>query len=101
MKHHTKKLLSYVVTLLIVAVALWWVGSRFIRLGNVEFTDNARVDRQVVPVNSRVQGFIKEIRFTEFQRVTRGDTLVIIDDADLKLNLARANADYANALAGL
>lgn len=101
MNHHTKKILSYIITILVVAVAFWWIGGRFIRLGRVEFTDNARVGRQIVPVNSRVQGYIKEIRFKEFQKVRKGDTLVIIDDADMKLNLARANADYSNAVAGL
>ena len=53
-----------------------------------------------MPVNSRVQGYIKEIRFNEYEPVKKGDTLVIIDDADLRLNVARARADYQNALAG-
>lgn len=73
---------------------------KFIHLGNVEFTDNAQVRRQIVPLNSRVQGYIKEIRFKEYEKVKKGDTLVIIDDADMRLNVARANADYQNALAG-
>lgn len=77
-----------------------WVGSKFIHLGNVEFTDNAQVCRQIVPVNSRVQGYIKEIRFKEYEKIKKGDTLVIIDDDDMRLNVARANADYQNALAG-
>lgn len=80
--------------------AIIWVGGRFIHLGNVEFTDNAQVRRQIVPVNSRVQGYIKEIRFNEYQHVKRGDTLVIIDDSDMRLNVARTRADYNNAVAG-
>lgn len=100
MNHRTKKILSYIVTILVIAAAAIWVGSKFITLGDVEFTDNAQVHRQIVPVNSRVQGYIKEIRFKEYQKVSKGDTLVIIDDADMRLNVARAKADYANALAG-
>ena len=76
------------------------VGRKFIHLGNVEFTDNAQIEQQIVPVNSRIQGYIKEIRFKEYEYVKRGDTLVIIDDADMRLQVARANADYQNALAG-
>lgn len=98
MKHKRKKILSYIVTLIVIAVAAIWIGSRFIHLGDVEFTDNAQVRQQVVPVNSRVQGYIKEIRFKEYQKVKKGDTLVIIDDSDLRLNLARARADYQNAV---
>ena len=56
----------------------------------MEFTDNAQVQRQIVPVISRVQGYIKEIRFNEYEPVHEGDTLVIIDDADMRLNVARA-----------
>lgn len=100
MKHRSKKIVSYIVTIAVVVVAALWVGSKFIRLGNVEFTDNAQVRRQIVPVNSRVQGYIKEIRFKEYEKVKKGDTLVIIDDTDMRLNVLRADADYRNALAG-
>ncbi len=100
MKHRTKKILSYIITLAVIIVAGLWVASKFIHFGNVEFTDNAQVQRQIVPVNSRVQGYIKEIRFKEYEPVKKGDTLVIIDDADMRLRVAQANADYQNAIAG-
>lgn len=100
MKHRTKKIISYVITLGVIAVAGMWVWQRFVRLDHVEFTDNARIKQQIVPVNSRIQGYIKEIRFNEYEPVHRGDTLVIIDDADMRLNVARAQAEYDNARAG-
>lgn len=100
MNHRSKKVVSYIVTVAVILAAALWIGSKFIRLGNVEFTDNAQVRQHIVPVNSRVQGYIKEIRFDEFTEVKKGDTLVIIDDADMRLNVARAAADYQNALAG-
>lgn len=100
MRHRTKKILSYIITLAVIAAAIIWVCSRFLHMGNVEFTDNAQVRQQIVPVNSRVQGYVKEIRFREYQQVKKGDTLVIIDDADMRLNLAKAKADYQNAMAG-
>ena len=100
MRHRTKKNISYIVTAAVAAAALLWVGNKFIHPGKGEFTDNAQVCRQIVPVHTRVQGYIKEIRFVEYQKVSKGDTLVIIDDADMRLNLARAKADYAEAVAG-
>jgi len=100
MKHRTKKIISYALSLAVIAIAAVLVGCKFVHLGNVEFTDNARVEQQIVPVNSRVQGYIKEIRFKEYQKVRCGDTLVIIDDADMRLRVAQARADYRNALAG-
>ncbi|MCM1006263.1 MAG: HlyD family secretion protein [Prevotella sp.] len=99
MRHRTKKILSYIITIAVIGAAAIWVISKFSHFGDVEFTDNAQVQRQIVPVNSRVQGYIKEIRFKEFERVQAGDTLVIIDDTDLKIDLAQAQADFANAQA--
>lgn len=100
MNHRSKKILSYIITLAVIIIAAVWVGSKFVHLGNVEFTDNAQVRQQIVPVNSRVQGYIKEIRFNEFEPVKKGDTLIIIDDADMRLRVAQAKADYQSALAG-
>ncbi len=100
MKHRTKKILSYAVTLVAIVAAGIWAASKFIHPGDVEFTDNAQIRRQIVPVNSRVQGYIKEIRFKEYEPVKKGDTLVIIDDADMRLRVAQARADCQNALAG-
>lgn len=100
MKSSVKITLSYIISALVIIGAALWVIFSFVHLGNVEFTDNAQVKQQIVPVNCRVQGYIKEIRFREYEKVNKGDTLVIIDDSDLKLNVARAKAEYENALAG-
>lgn len=96
----TKKILSYILTLIIIGAALAWVCVKFVHLDDVEFTDNAQVHQQISPVNSRVQGYIKEIRFREYEPVRKGDTLVVIDDSDLRLALDRARAEYQAALAG-
>lgn len=100
MKLNTKTIISYVLSLAVIALALFFIGKKFIHPGNVEFTDNAQVRQQIVPVHSRVQGYIREIRFKEYEPVKKGDTLVIIDDADMRLRVAQARADYANAIAG-
>ena len=72
----------------------------FAHFGNVEWTDNAHVRQHITPVNTRVQGFIREIRFEEFQPVHKGDTLVIIEDAEFRLALAQAEAALVQAEAG-
>lgn len=100
MKHKTKKLIYNIVVIILILAGICWVSSRFIHLGNVEFTDNAQVKQLIVPVNSRVQGFIKEIRFEENQTVHKGDTLALIEDTEYRFRLAQAEADYQNALSG-
>lgn len=66
----------------------------------MEFTDNAHIEQHITPVNVRVPGYIKEIRFEEYTKVHKGDTLVIIEDAEFRLALAQARAGLANAQAG-
>lgn len=86
--------------LLVLAIGIGWTFGRFIHWGNVEFTDNAQVKQHLTPVNTRVQGFIKRICFDEYQRVKKGDTLVIIEDTEYRLKVAQAEADCQSALAG-
>ena len=86
--------------MLVLAIGIGWTFGRFIHWGNVEFTDNAQVKQHLTPVNTRVQGFIKRICFDEYQRVKKGDTLVIIEDTEYRLKVAQAEADYQSALAG-
>lgn len=100
MERKNKKILINTVILLVLLAGFTWVVSRFVRLGRVEYTDNAQVRRLIVPVNSRVQGFIREVRFEEYQHVHKGDTLLIIEDTEYRLRLAQAEADRLSTLAG-
>lgn len=100
MNKKSKKLIFNIVVLACLILGLTWVTSRFIHLGSVEFTDNAQVKQHIIPVNSRVQGFIKEIRFEEYQEFKKGDTLAIIEDSEFRFRLAQAEADYYNAVSG-
>lgn len=96
----TQKLINNAVVIALLAIGLIYVCSRFLHLGNVEYTDNAQVKQHITPVNTRVQGFIKKICFEEYKPVHKGDTLLVIEDAEFKLRLAQAEADLANAQAG-
>lgn len=100
MNKKTKKLTFNICVIAVLAIALMWVCARFVHLGNVEFTDNARVHQHIVPVNCRVQGFIRKICFTEYQQVHKGDTLALIEDTEFLYRVAQAEADYLNALSG-
>ena len=97
MNKKTKKLAFNISVIIVLLLALGWVCSRFIHWGNVEFTDNAQVRQHIVPVNCRVQGFIRKIYFTEYQTVHKGDTLALIEDAEFRFRLAQAEADYQEA----
>lgn len=100
MNKKTKKLIYNIFACILLLGAISWVCAKFIHLGDVEFTENAQVKQLIVPVNSRVQGYIKEVRFDEYQKVSKGDTLVIIEDAEYRYMVAQAEANLANAKSG-
>lgn len=95
-----KKIAYNIIIICLLAVGVVYICSRFIHLGNVEYTDNAQVKQHITPINTRVSGFIKKIYFEEYKPVHKGDTLLIIEDSEFRLRLAQAESDLANALAG-
>ena len=92
------KILTYLynsVIILLLGAGIVYVVLQFTHFGRIEYTDNARVCQFIAPQNTRVQGFIKEIRFDSYRHVKAGDTLVIIEDSEFKLRLAQARSDLA------
>lgn len=65
-----------------------------------ERTDDAQVEQYISPVNVKVSGYIREIRFTEHQHVRKGDTLLIIDDREYTIALQQAEASLMDAHSG-
>lgn len=100
MKKRTKKIIYNIAVCAALMVAITWVISKFVHFGNVEYTDNAQAKQLIVPVNSRIPGFIKQIYFTEYQKVKKGDTLAVIEDAEFRYKVALAEADYEKATSG-
>ena len=79
----------------IVAVVLIVLG-----IGH-EKTDNAQLDGNIVPVRASVAGYVTDVRFTDNQRVRKGDTLATIRSDDYAAMVAQAQAGLANAQAML
>lgn len=98
MNKRTKKIGRNIVVIAIILVGLGWVCSRFIHLGRVEYTDNAQIRRNIIPINSRVQGYIQKVCFDDFQFVHKGDTLVVIESSEYRLKVVQAKANYQKGL---
>ena len=95
---NTKNIIRSILIIAIIAAGIIWVSAHFFHLGNVEWTDNAQVRRNIVPINSRVQGYIERICFNDFEEVHKGDTLVVIENSEHLLRVAQANAAYQRSL---
>lgn len=94
------RLIYNICVLAVLAAGTWLVVDHFLQFEEGEYTDNATVQQHITPVNARVGGFIKEIRFNEYQPVHKGDTLVVIEDSEYRLQLAQAEANLQRELAG-
>jgi membrane fusion protein (multidrug efflux system) len=88
-----------IMVFVIVCGGFFWLIRNHFNIGNKDFSNAAQVEAFVNPVNSRVSGYIKEIRFIEHQCVGKGDTLIVIDDRELVTQMAQAEAAYMNAIA--
>jgi len=71
----------------------WWFSRSHVS------TDNAQVDGHILPILPKVGGFVAEVRVIENQNVKAGDTLVVLDDRDLRARLQQTEADLAALLA--
>ncbi len=62
-----------------------------------EETDDAQVQADISPVIPRVSGYVKEVRVKDNQFVHKGDTLLVLDDRDLKIRVDQAEAALGTA----
>lgn len=101
MKHINKRKINRIIRVLTIVVVLGiggYAAFHTLHLGRVEFTENAQIKQHVVPLNNRIQGYIRKINFTEFQSVAAGDTLIVIEDEQYRLRLAEAEVQYQQTL---
>ena len=66
-----------------------------------EETDDAQIDGNISPVIPRVSGYVNEVRVSDNQQVKKGDTILVLDDRDLKIKVELAEAALVAAQSGL
>jgi len=91
-------IVNFIVFVVLVGGFFYLVRNYF-HIGKGNFTNSAQVEGFVNPINTRISGYIKQIRFIEHQDVKLGDTLIIFDDSEVRIQLAQAEAAYLSALA--
>jgi len=98
--HKSKKMIVLNVLLITVAlIFIAWGTSTYLHLNSDLYTNDAQIEAYINPVNTRIPGYIREVRFTEHQHVKKGDTLVLIDDREYNIQLEQAEAAYLAATA--
>lgn len=89
---------AILVTVLVIAAAIFglkeWLYSR-----NHVTTDNAQIDGRLAAIAPRISGYVAAVRVNDNEHVAAGDTLVILQTADLDAAVAQAGAALAAARA--
>jgi membrane fusion protein (multidrug efflux system) len=94
LRSHPGKILAGLVVL---AIALA-VGGKFLLSAYLhESTDDAQIDGHIMPLSSRINGQVMEVRVQQGQFVHAGDILAVIDPADYNIAVAQAQARLADA----
>lgn len=81
----------------VVAGGLLWTCSHFWKYLKYDITNDAFIDQYVSPVNIRVSGYIRDVRFREHQYVHKGDTLLVLDNSEYYIKVKEAEAALLDA----
>src|SRR5215831_19327330 len=88
-----KRSKTFLIVLILLVIAGGAFGiSKYIHGKHHETTDDAQVDANINPVIPKISGYVTEVRVQENRRVRKGDTLLLLDDRDLKLKLEQSEA---------
>jgi membrane fusion protein (multidrug efflux system) len=85
---------------IVLVLMIWGVKSVY-ALYKSEETNDAQVQEYINPIISRAGGFITAIRFEENQEVHKGDTLLLIDNREYKIQEEQTDASLAHSSAQL
>lgn len=85
------------ISILLTIGAIIWACNFFYRYYKYEITNDATIEQYITPINVRISGYIKEVRFTEHKWVNKGDTLLIIDNREFLIKVKDAEAALLDA----
>lgn len=91
LSHNRKKFLRLFALVVLALAVIWGIWYFLTQAGRVH-TDNAYVGADTAIVTPLVSGPVREVRVGGTQMVRKGDILVILDDADARVDLANAEA---------
>jgi len=94
------KALPFILGGLVIVIAIVGFNKISYRMANEE-TENSQLQCHIVPITPRIGGFVVQLNVKENQKVKKGDTLVKIDQRDLKIKVQQAEIALANAEANL
>ena len=92
-----RKTLLTRLALVVLVAGLAWGAWYFLFQRGIETTDNAYVAAETTIITPRIAAAVTEVRVSDTQTVAAGDVLVVLDDADARVELAAAEAALRQA----
>ena len=83
----------------LLVVALYFGGKKVVFSITHETTDNAQIETSIVPVLTRIAGYVKTISIKDYDSVGQNQLVAEIDDAELQMQLEDQKADLQQSLA--
>ena len=98
-KKSSKKILMPIIGVVILLAAAYFAYTKIAYARHNEDTENSQIEANIVPIAPRISGYVDAVFVKENQRVKKGDTILKLDDRDLKIRLQQAiiNAKSAGA----
>ncbi|MFP5040430.1 HlyD family secretion protein [Parasediminibacterium sp. JCM 36343] len=93
---------TFVIVLILLVVVGGWFGiSKYTYAQHHVETDDAQVEANISPVIPRISGYVTKVLVKDNQRVKKGDTLLVLDDRELKIKVEQAKSALATAQANI
>lgn len=89
------------ICIILALAGIIWLSRFFFRYGKYEITNDAFVDQYMAPLSIRASGYVRDVRFTEFQEVAAGDTLLVLEKDEYLIRQHDAQAALAEAYGNL
>jgi membrane fusion protein (multidrug efflux system) len=97
----SKKILPRMIISTVVLVGLIFLVKEVWYAIHHEETDNAQVEMRLVPILSRVSGYVAKIYADDYSSVKKGELLMVVDSAELVLQMDEMQADYTQSLSDI
>jgi membrane fusion protein (multidrug efflux system) len=97
----SKKILPRIIIGVVVIIGLIFLVKEVWYNIHHEETDNAQVEMRMVPIISRVSGYVDKIYADDYTTVIKGQLLMVVDSSELVLQLQEMQADYVQSLSDI
>ncbi len=89
-KKESKNFIKPIIGIIILCCAAYFAYTKISYAQHNEDTENSQIECNIVPIAPRISGYIDQVFVVDNQRVKKGDTILKLDDRDLKIRLQQA-----------